>query len=235
MTPKKSTAVGLAFLLGWAGAHRLYLGHPIRAFFFLAYPLLTVTVIFDLTGTLAIARSNASLDINSSTLPFLAPIVLLPWLDGIGLMIRSSRYCQQQQGWRTRDAFVAIGLAAVLNVAVYQYAWKVPAQTAAGQAAYTMTVQEFTEQYTADFSHFDGQVIQLTGTLTADEIMLREGEEPARILLMEQGTIPITLRFADAEQPKADTLSLGQTVVVKGVCLAEFELRITLDDCRLIE
>lgn len=235
MTPRKPTAIILAVLFGWTGVHRLYLGHPIRGLFFLLYPVIVLTSAFAVSGTLDIARENASLDLNTTTLPFMLPMLLLPWLDAIWLATRSKVFFDRQTGIRWIPSIIVLVIAAVVNIGVYRYAWHSTTRSAAGNADLITTVDSFTDLYINDYSTYDGQIIALTGKLTEEEILFREGAEPIRTLIMGEGAVPVQLIFSTNQQAVADTLSIGRTITVKGICRAEFEMRTTLEDCRLEE
>jgi len=235
MTPRKPIAIILAVLFGWTGVHRLYLGHPIRGLFFLLYPIVFLTTLFSITGTLDIARDNASLDINNTTLPFILPILLLPFLDGLWLATRSDAYFARQKSLRLTHLLAVVGIAVLVNAGIYRYVWQTTSRSADGVTDRVTTVDAFTDAYLTNYISFDGQIIELTGKLTEEEILLREDADPIRTLIMGEGKIPVQLIFSTNHQAIADTLSIERTITVKGICRADFEMRTRLEDCRLVE
>lgn len=235
MNRKKTILLLIGLFLGWLGLHRLYLGHYGRTLLYWIYPIALLTLLFWATGTLDIARTQASLDVNEQTLPFVLPIILIPWLDTLWLVMRSNTYLEKQTlySWVKAVRTIAVGITVV--VAIYLLFWQVGQRTASGEPEYIGSVIDFSKAYQNDYLSFADQVVQVSGTITEEEITLREGKDPIRTLIMGNGPVPVKLLFRPAEQATADTLSVGRQVTVKGVCQAEFELRAVLVDCRLIE
>lgn len=235
MTPKKSTSVILAGTLGWLGVHRFYLGHSFRAFLLLIYPIIILGLLLYFTNTLAIARTYLTVELSTKTLVFLLPILLIPWLDGLFLATRSSSYFSQQSGWKPLPGIPALLIALLVNAAGYYFVWLPDLPTAAGKPSISLSADSLGHAYAADFTVFDQQIIAVTGQLTAEETLLQENKAPIRVLIMDNTPTPILLHFTATQQTLADTLTLGRTVQVKGICRAEFDHQIILEDCRLME
>lgn len=235
MIPKKSTTIVLAGTLGWLGIHRFYLGHFFRAFLLLIYPSVILGLLIYFTDTLHIVRTYLTVELTAKTLVFLLPVLLLPWLDGLYLATRPPSYFSQQSGWKPLPGILALLIALLVNAAGY-YLIGLPHQaSAAGKPTVTLSADSLASAYVTDITVFDQQIVAVTGQLTGEETLLQENKPPIRVLLIDNTTTPILLHFSASQQSLADTLTLGRTIQVKGICRAEFDHQIILEDCRLME
>lgn len=234
---KPGIAAILALTTGIAGGHRLYLGQYFRAFLYIIYPFTLITLLFTFSGTLGILREQLTVQWDFSSWFIIAPFWLLPLLDAVWLGTRNKtsfgqRYPQEAS---LVKAFGAVLAGAVWIVALYAFFWQAPQRSVDAEAAFKGTVEAFSEAYAKDFTSFEGATVQLTGTITEEEMNLSaDRPEPVRTLILGEAATPVKCIFTPASQAIADTLAPGSAITVKGVCRADFAMRATLEQCDIM-